>query len=101
MRGWIRLVVATGIVFAAASPASAQRYDPAYPFCAELADENGSRIECFYASMEQCREATKGMPGTCLKNPYYKPSAAPAAEPEPAATPTPAPAPAKKKKQKS
>jgi hypothetical protein len=93
MRGLVRLVIATGIVFAA-SPASAQRYDPAYPFCAELADENGSRMECFYVAMEQCKEATKGMPGTCLKNPFYKPSAA--AEPEP--TPTPSPTPVKKKK---
>jgi hypothetical protein len=73
MRGVIRLIVGTVIIFAG-SPASAQRYDPGYPVCMEIADGEGSRTECFFTSMEQCKEGAKGMPGSCFNNPYYKPS---------------------------
>ena len=96
MRDLVRLVVGTVIVFAA-SPALAQRYDPAYPVCMELNDENGTRMECMFTTMQQCKEGAKSMPGTCLNNPYYKPpppEATPVAEP----APTPSPTPAKKKK---
>jgi hypothetical protein len=94
MRGVVRLIVGTVIMFAA-SPASAQRYDPAYPVCREVVDADGARMECFYTSMEQCKQGGQGSAGTCLNNPYYKPppaEAAPVAEP----APTPAPPPAKK-----
>jgi len=97
MRNLVWLVVGTVIVFAA-SPASAQRYDPSYPVCMEIADGEGSRIECFFTSMEQCKEGARGMPGTCFNNPYYKPSAAPAADVAPQPVPAPSPAPVKKKK---
>lgn len=97
MRGSLRSMVGTAIMFAA-MPASAQRYDPSYPVCMEIADGEGSRIECFFTSMEQCREGAKGMPGTCFTNPYYKPSAAPAADVAPEPAPAPTPTPAKKKK---
>jgi hypothetical protein len=95
MRGLVRLIVATGMVLAA-SPASAQRYDPAYPVCKEVVDGEGARMECFFTSMAQCKEG-QGTPGTCLTNPYYKP---PPPEPTPVAepAPTPTPTPAKKKK---
>jgi hypothetical protein len=95
MRGLVGLMVGTGMVLAASS-ASAQRYDPAYPVCMEMNDDNGTRYECFFTSMEQCKESAKGMPGICFTNPYYKPVAAPA--PEPAPAPAPSPAPVKKKK---
>jgi hypothetical protein len=97
MRDLVRLVVGTVIVFAA-SPALAQRYDPAYPVCMELNDDNGTRMECMFSTMQQCKEGAKSMPGTCLNNPYYKPSAAPAAETAPEPTPAPSPTPVKKKK---
>jgi Protein of unknown function (DUF3551) len=96
MRNPVRLILGAGMLLAASS-ASAQRYDPAYAFCADLADENGSRMECFYTSMEQCKEASKGMPGSCLKNPFYKP---PPPEPTPVAEPAPSPSPAPLKKKK-
>ena len=94
MRGLVWLIAATSIVFAA-SPASAQRYDPAYPVCKEVVDSDGSRMECFYTTMEQYREGGAGMAGTCLNNPYYRP---PPAEATPVAEPAPAPSPAKKQK---
>jgi hypothetical protein len=97
MRGLVRLIVATGMVLAA-SPASAQRYDPSFPVCMEVAEENGSHMECMFTSMEQCKEGAKGMPGNCFNNPFYKPPPAPAAEVASEPTPTPSPAPAKKKK---
>ena len=96
MRGLVGLIVGTAMVLAASS-AWAQMYDPNYPVCAEVHDGEGTRMECFYTSMEQCREAAKGMPATCSNNPRYvapKVEAAPVAEPAPA----PAPTPVKKKK---
>ena len=97
MRGLVGLIVGTGMIFAA-SPASAQRYDPAYPVCMELNDDNGTRMECMYTSMEQCKQGAQSMPGTCFNNPYYKPSAAPAADVAPEPAPAPSPTPVKKKK---
>ena len=94
MRGLVLLIAATSILFAA-SPASAQRYDPAYAVCTDVVDGDGERMECFYTSMEQCRQSGPG--GTCLNNPYFRPSptaATPVAEP----APTPSPAAAKKPK---
>src|ERR1700748_2477863 len=96
MRWLVGLLAGTGLMLAASS-ASAQRYDPAYPVCMELNDDNGTRMECMFTTMQQCKEGAKSMPGTCLSNPYYKPptrEATPVAEP----APTPAPTPAKKKK---
>ena len=81
-----------------ASSAWAQRYDPAYPVCMELNDDNGTRMECMYTSMEQCKQGAQSMPGTCFNNPYYKPSAAPAADVAPEPAPAPSPTPVKKKK---
>jgi hypothetical protein len=97
MRGLVCLIVGTGLMIAASS-AWAQRYDPAYPVCMELTDDNGTREECMFTTMEQCKESAKSMPGSCFNNPYYKPSAAPAAEAAPEPTPSPSPAPVKKKK---
>jgi len=96
MRGLVRLIIATAMVFAS-SLAWAQRYDPDYPVCKEVVDSDGSRMECFYTSMEQCKQGGQGTAGTCLNNPYYRPpptEATPAAEPPP----TPSPTPARKKK---
>jgi Protein of unknown function (DUF3551) len=94
MRGLVLLIAATSIFFAA-SPASAQRYDPAYPVCKDVVDGDGERMECFYNTMEQCKQSGPG--GTCLNNPYYRPAPAAAA---PAAEPAPTPSPAAAKKQK-
>ena len=102
MRGLVWLILEIGFLgigtIVAASPASAQRYDPSYPFCMEVYGGDGSRIECFYTSMEQCKEgAGTGVAGLCFNNPYY---VAPPPEPAPVAEETPAPpaTPAKPKK---
>ena len=93
MRGLVWLNSATGIIFAASPAARAQRYDPSFPVCMEVYGSDGSRIECFYTSMAQCKGgATGGVAGMCFNNPYYvtpTPEVTPAAQtaPAPAATP--------------
>jgi hypothetical protein len=67
---------------------SVGRYDPDYPVCMESYGMDGSRIECFFTSMEQCKLGTTGTPGTCFNNPAYAP---PPAEPAAAAQTEPAP----------
>jgi len=71
---------------------SAGRYDPDYPVCIESHGADGSVIQCFYTSMEQCKISASGSPGTCFNNPSYVPPPAPAAaapqtEPAPPAKP--------------
>jgi hypothetical protein len=62
---------------------STGRYDPDYPICMEAVSSEGTRIDCVYASIEQCRQGTiGGASGTCFTNPYYV-----APPPEPAMTP--------------
>jgi hypothetical protein len=96
MRGLVGLMIGAGMVVAAPS-VWAQRYDPAYQFCMEVAEENGTRIDCLFTSMDQCKQAAKGMPGSCMNNPFYKP---PPAEATPVAEPAPAPPPTPVKKKK-
>jgi hypothetical protein len=55
----------------------------------EACGQDGSRIECFFTSMAQCKEGTQAFAGICFNNPYYKP---PAVEAAPAAQTAPAPA---------
>jgi hypothetical protein len=87
MRGLGWWILAIGMIFAA-PPASAQRYDPNYPVCMEVYGSDGSRIECFFTSMAQCKEGAQGMAGLCFDNPYY---VTPAAEAAPAAQTAPVP----------
>ena len=96
MRSLIGLIVAIGMMLAP-SAASAQRYDPSYPVCMEQYGADGSVMNCFFTSMEQCKEGARGTAGICLNNPYYR---APPAEPASAAEPAPAPSPTPAKKKK-
>jgi hypothetical protein len=64
------------------------RYDPDYAVCMEAYGADGSRIECFFTSIEQCKLGTTGRAGTCFNNPYYVPP-----PPEPATAPQTEPAP--------
>ena len=68
------------------------RYDPDYAVCMEVYGAEGSRIECSFTSMEQCKLGTTGTAGTCFNNPYYVP---PAAEAAPQTEPVPPVKPAK------
>jgi hypothetical protein len=89
MRAWACTIFCTGAILIAAPAWAAEgRYDPKYPVCMEAAGAGGSRIECVYTSIEQCREGTFGSSGTCFNNPSYVPRPAEAApaqtDPEPA-----------------
>ena len=71
---------------------SAGRYDPDYPVCMEAYGMDGSRIECLFTSMEQCKLGTSGTSGICFNNPTYVPPRADATattqtEPAPPAKP--------------
>ena len=72
MRGLVLLIAATTIVLAA-SPSSAQRYDPAYPVCLQI--YQGSMVdyyfECAYRTMAQCQASASGRAASCVVNPYY------------------------------
>ncbi|WP_338830457.1 DUF3551 domain-containing protein [Bradyrhizobium sp. 27S5] len=54
--------------------ASAQMYDPRYPVCMHAYGSLiGDRMDCIFASLDQCQAAAMGLPATCLINPYYAP----------------------------
>jgi hypothetical protein len=73
------------ILVAAPAWAAEGRYDPNYPVCMEAAGAGGSHIDCFFTSIEQCRQGTVGSSGTCFNNPSYvpRPAAAAPAQTEP------------------
>jgi hypothetical protein len=70
----------------ATAPVSAQTYDPRYPICKRV-NSDAASIDCYYTTMEQCKEDARGESAECVVNPYFK-----TAREEPAA---PAPAPAR------
>jgi Protein of unknown function (DUF3551) len=79
------------------------RYDPDYAVCMEVYDASGSRIECFFTSMEQCKLGTTATAGSCFNNPYYVPpppeaATAPQTEPAPPVKPAKSPKSAKSAK---
>ena len=92
MRALAGVILGTAIIFSA-EPTWAQTHDPKYPVCMEVRDSSGPHINCWFTSMEQCRNGSVGT-GSCFANPYYKP---PPPEPEPVAETPPAPAPKSKK----
>src|SRR5258705_4733191 len=71
MRAGAGAILGMGAILITTSAWAAGRYDPAYPVCLEAYDDNGSRIECFFTSMEQCKLTASGSPGTCFNNPGY------------------------------
>jgi hypothetical protein len=77
------------ILIAAPAWAAGGQYDPAYPICMEWVSSEGTRIDCEFESMEQCRQGVLGgSSGNCFTNPYYvapppEPAAAPQSEPVP------------------
>src|SRR5947199_403475 len=75
------------ILIAAPAWAAGGRYDPDYPICMESISSEGTRIDCEYASIEQCKVGTAATAGSCFNNPYYvapPPAAAAPPQPEPA-----------------
>jgi hypothetical protein len=69
MRNLILVTFAIGMAVAAAS-SSAQTYDPNYPFCKRV-NSDASSIDCYFTSMEQCKEGIRGMSAECIPNPFY------------------------------
>jgi hypothetical protein len=86
MRAGAGAILGMGAILIATSASGAGRYDPAYPVCSEVYDDNGSRIECFFTTMEQCQQSAGGGGRSCFNNPAY---VAPAPEPVAAAEPAP------------
>jgi hypothetical protein len=55
----------------AASPASAQTYDPNYPVCIQTYSIGGGSIDCSFTSLAQCAASASGRPAQCYNNPYF------------------------------
>ncbi len=65
-------VVFVSAVLAGVGTASAQMYDPKYPVCMQVyGEELGDRMDCVFTSLAQCAASARGLPATCLMNPYY------------------------------
>jgi hypothetical protein len=63
--------VMLGSALSGATTASAQTYDPRYPVCMTLMEWGGSRIDCSFQSIPQCKEAGSGRAAQCDVNPFY------------------------------
>jgi Protein of unknown function (DUF3551) len=59
-------------VLTAATPASAQTYDPKYPVCLQVYQGfTDYYFECAYTSLAQCQMSASGRAAQCVVNPYY------------------------------
>lgn len=73
MRSLLSAIVAIGTLLAL-TPASAQTYDPDYPVCMQVTEMfGGTHFDCSFTSIPQCRTSARGLPATCLINPYFAP----------------------------
>jgi hypothetical protein len=59
MRALAGVIFGTAIIFSA-EPTWAQTYDPKYPVCMEVNAGEDSHIECWFTSMEQCKNGSTG-----------------------------------------
>jgi hypothetical protein len=55
----------------AAVPAEAQTYDPDFPVCMHVVEQETVYEDCRYYTMEQCRGSAAGRAAQCNVNPYY------------------------------
>jgi hypothetical protein len=71
----VAMILAGGVVLGgavlAATPASAQAYDPRYPVCMTVIEWGGSHIDCSFTSIPQCKASAAGRAGQCNVNPFY------------------------------
>jgi Tfp pilus assembly protein PilV len=82
MRSLILAALAAGMAIAA-TPSSAQTYDPSYPVCKRV-NSDAASVDCYYTTMAECQQDTRGMSAQCVPNPFYKATPAPAATTRPA-----------------
>jgi hypothetical protein len=67
------IILAMATVFAA-TPSSAQTYDPRYPVCMKVYSGSlggGEWIDCSYTTLPQCHATASGRAAMCEINPYY------------------------------
>lgn len=76
MRDLVLAALAAGMAVTAA-PLSAQTYDPNYPVCKRV-NSDAASIDCYYTTMEQCRQDIRSESAECVSNPFYKAIPAPA-----------------------
>jgi hypothetical protein len=62
------LIIATA---AAAAPARAQTYDPAYPICMQVYAPF-VYFDCRFFSIPQCQVSASGRGAQCVVNPYFR-----------------------------
>jgi hypothetical protein len=77
----LALAILTIATAAAAPPARAQTYDPAYPVCLQIYQGGIADyyFECGYTSLAQCNMSASGRAAQCIVNPYYSGRKAPPA----------------------
>jgi hypothetical protein len=63
-------ILAIGMV-SAVGQARAQTYDPAFPICMHLVVWGGTREECTFTTLAQCKMTASGLAAQCNINPYY------------------------------
>src|SRR5882757_5723274 len=90
MRAGAGTILGMAAIMIATAAWAGSRYDPKYAVCMEAYGSDGTRLECFFDTMEQCKMSASGSSGTCFNNPGYV-----APPPEPAAVAEPAPSPVK------
>jgi hypothetical protein len=68
----LTLTILTISLVSAASQASAQTYDPAFPVCMHVIPwGGGAYYDCTYYTMAQCAASASGRAAQCDLNPYY------------------------------
>ena len=75
MRTSILIMMAIG-TWLAATPASAQTYDPRYPVCMHVYTPGGrggggDYYDCSFTSLPQCRASASGRAASCDMNPFF------------------------------
>lgn len=66
------LAIFTIAAVSAATPVSAQTYDPKYPVCLQIYQGIADYyFECAYTSLPQCQMSASGRAAQCIVNPYY------------------------------
>ena len=68
----MRIAIAALFTLFVASAAEPAKADP-YPWCAEYAggDLGSGGSNCYFATLQQCREAISGNGGFCTRNNFY------------------------------